>query len=355
MSKAHATKPAQLAQAARFSRFSRREVLAAGGVLAAGVLLAGCGGTAAGGSEGSGSGRAWTFTDDRGTTARADATPKRIVAYVGAAAVLQDLGLGDRVVGVFGPTRKKNGSPDPQAGDLDVNKVTVVGNTYGEFNIEKYAALKPDLLIDNMYLPNELFFIPADSADKILKLAPSVGIATGKTTTMDKAIQRYVGLAESLGADTSTPKVTRAKARYEKAVADLTAAVKTNPGVKILAASGSADLFYASNPEGNADLKFFKELGVDIVTPDNVSADGYFEELSWENAGKYEADVILLDNRAAALQPGDLVAKPSWSQLPAVKAGQVRPWASEPRFSYAGFAPTIESLAQTIREAKKVT
>ncbi|MQA96025.1 MAG: ABC transporter substrate-binding protein [Streptosporangiales bacterium] len=95
----------------------------------------------------------------------------------------------------------------------------------------------------------------------------------------------------------------------------------------------------------------FHSLG----TPDKVGAQGYFEELSWENAGKYDADVIYLDDRAAALQPKDLAAKPTWSQLPAVKAGQVEPWASEPRFSYAGFAPKVEALAKAIREAKKVS
>ena len=44
--------------------------------------------------------------------------------------------------------------------------------------------------------------------------------------------------------------------------------------------------------------------------------------LSWENAGKFTADLILLDNRSTALQPKDLAAKPTWAQLPAVKAGQ---------------------------------
>jgi iron complex transport system substrate-binding protein len=77
--------------------------------------------------------------------------------------------------------------------------------------------------------------------------------------------------------------------------------------------------------------------------------------LSWENIDKYGADVIMLDSRAQALQPKDLAAgKPSWRRLPAVKAGQVIAWQPEPRFSYAGCAPILETLARTIRSSRKV-
>ena len=30
---------------------------------------------------------------------------------------------------------------------------------------------------------------------------------------------------------------------------------------------------------------------------------GFFEELSWENVDKYAADIIMMDNRTATLQP----------------------------------------------------
>ena len=77
-------------------------------------------------------------------------------------------------------------------------------------------------------------------------------------------------------------------------------------------------------------------------------------ELDWENADKYGADLILLDSRSSALQPKDLTGKPTWQQLPAVKAGQVVPWLSEVRFSYAGCAPLVEQLAGALDRAKKV-
>ncbi|MEW1752883.1 ABC transporter substrate-binding protein [Streptomyces angustmyceticus] len=332
---------------------SRRGILAAGGALGIGALLAACGGEKdPGGANSDAKTGPWSFTDDRKHKVALKNTPQRIVAFTGTAAALHDFGIDDRIVGVFGPTKLKNGKPDPQAGDLDVDKVTIIGNAYNQFNVEKYAALRPDLLVTNMYEPGALWFVPDDSKDKIAKLAESVALTSSRTPLI-KIIERYAELAESLGADLKAKKVTDAKARFEKASAALREAAKAHP-VKVLACSGSPDLFYASNPGINADLMYYKSLGVDLIVPDHLDKGGYFESLSWENADKYRADVLLLDNRTATLQPKELAAKPSWAKLPAVKAGQITPWSSEPRFSYAGAAPLIESLAKAIEGAKKV-
>ncbi|MFI9240300.1 ABC transporter substrate-binding protein [Streptomyces sp. NPDC053079] len=336
---------------------SRRGFLTVGGALGLGALLTACGGGKSDSDEGKGSGAAgakdgaWSFKDDRGRTAKSPKTPKRIVAFTGTAAALHDFGV--ECVGVFGPTRLGDGKPDPQAGDLDVDKLTILGNAWGEFNIEKYAGLNPDLLISNMFEPEALWYVPEDSKKKILGLAPSVGLTAARVSMLEP-IKRYAALAESLGADLGSRKVLDAKARFEKAAETLRKAAKANP-VKVMAASGSADLFYVSNPAVNADLMYFRELGVDFVVPEKLDQGGYFESLSWENADKYKADLILLDSRTSALQPKDLASKPTWGQLPAVKAGQVSPWLSEPRFSYAGCAPLLEDLAAAVEKAKKTS
>ncbi|MGW2013079.1 ABC transporter substrate-binding protein [Streptomyces nigrescens] len=331
---------------------SRRGILAAGGAVGIGALLAACGGGKdSGGANGDAKTGPWSFTDDRKEKVSLKSTPQRIVAFTGTAAALHDFGIDDQIVGAFGPTKLKNGKPDPQAGDLDVDKVTIIGNAYNQFNVEKYASLRPDLLVTNMYEPGALWFVPDDSKDKITPLAKSVAITSARVPLL-KIIERYADLAKSLGADLGAKKVTDAKARFEKASEALRKAAKSHP-VKVLACSGSPDLFYASNPGINADLMYYKSLGVDLIVPDHLDKGGYFESLSWENADKYKADVLLLDNRTATLQPKDLAAKPSWAKLPAVKAGQITPWSSEPRFSYAGAAPLIESLTKAIEGAKK--
>jgi iron complex transport system substrate-binding protein len=339
----------------------RRGVLAAGGALGLGALLTACGSSSdsdAGSADGSGTAGTsktpsgpWSFTDDRKKTAKSDTVPTKIVAYSGTAAALYDFGID--CVGVFGPTTLKDGSADPQAGDIDVSKVTVLGNVWGEFNIEKYAALSPDLLATNMFEPPTLWDVPEESADKILALAPSVGINVAKVM-LTAPLQRYADLASSLGADLDSAQNTAQKTRFEKAAADLRAAVKANPGIKVLAASASTDSFYVSTPSSAADLSYYQSLGVDFVMPDKVEG-GFFETLSWENASKYQADLIMLDNRSASLQPKDLTGKPTWGQLPAVKAGQILGWPSEPIFSYDKCAAQIEALTKAITTAKKVS
>lgn len=329
---------------------TRRGLLTAGGAAGLGAFLAACGG--GGRSAASGGAVHWSFTDDRGKRATASARPRHVVAYTGTAAALYDFGVRDQITGVFGPTKLKNGRPDALAGDLDVGKVTILGNAYGEFNIEKYAALRPDLLVTDMFQPGALWFVPDGSKSKILALAPCVAITVAKVR-LPKPIQRHEKLAAALGANVKAPAVTAAKARFYRAVGALRAAAKANPGVKVLAGSASADLFYVSDPTVYADLGFYRDLGVDLVVPRKVTG-GFFENLSWENVDKYPADIILLDDRTAALQPAALTSKPTWGKLPAVAAGQVVPWPSEPRFSYAGCAPTIEALAKAVRDAKKV-
>ncbi|MFH8366033.1 ABC transporter substrate-binding protein [Streptomyces sp. NPDC018031] len=339
---------------ARALTLSRRGLLAAGGAVGLGALATACGSKDGSGSGASGEtgGDGWSFTDDRKKKITRGHTPKRIVAYIGSAAALHDFGIDDQIIGVFGPTKLENGKPDVQAGDVDVDKVTILGNVWGQFKVEKYAALSPDLLISNMFDPGALFYIPEESKDEIFSLAPSAAITTGRVSLL-QPIQRYADLAASLGADLKAKKVVDAKARFEKAAETLRQTAKSHR-IKVMACSASAGLFYVSNPAVNADLIYFRELGVDLVVPEKTDQGGYFESLSWENADKYDADILFLDDRTATLQPKDLKGKPTWAQLPAVKAGQIIPWSSEPRFSYAGAAPLLENLAKAIQDAKKL-
>ena len=185
--------------------------LGAGGAVALGALISACGGGGDGKSAASPSGGAWTFTDDRGTAVRLKSRPTRVVGYVGVLAALYDFGVDRQLVGVYGPTKLKDGKPDPQAGNLPVDRLTIIGNAYGEFNIEKYASLRPELLVDNMFVKDELFYVPAESKNKIYALAPQAAISAGDVA-LPKPIERTAALAAALGADLKSTKVTAAKA-----------------------------------------------------------------------------------------------------------------------------------------------
>ncbi|QKW06640.1 ABC transporter substrate-binding protein [Streptomyces sp. NA04227] len=347
---------------------SRRSVLAVGGALGLTGLLAACGeseekkadsgkpgGTDSGGK--SAKKGPWTFTDDRKKAVKKDAVPTNIVAFTGVAAALFDYGI--KVKAVFGPTKTQGGKADVQAGDLDVDKLTVLGNEWGQFNVEEYAALSPDLLISTMFDGSgTLWYVPEESEKQILGLADSVGISV-YDRQLTAPLQRMLELAASLGADVKAKQVTDAKKRFEAAAARLRKAAKARPEIKVLVGSASQEIFYVSGSNLSADLEYFTSLGVNIVEPSESAkkaSGGWFENLSWENVDKYPADVLLMDNRTSALQPDALTkAKPTWNKLPAVKAGQVVPRVTEPIYSYGKVAPILEDLAKAIETAKKVS
>ncbi|MFD8571797.1 ABC transporter substrate-binding protein [Streptomyces sp. NPDC057694] len=346
---------------ARLSRPTRRGILAAGGALGLGAALAACGSDSGSKDSGSDSTKAaekagpFSFKDDRGTTVKLDKTPANIVAFTGVGAALYDYGI--QVKGVFGPTTVKGGKPDVQAGDMPVDKVTVIGNAWGQFNIEKYAGLAPDVLITTMFdSAGTLWYVPEESAAKIAKLAPSVGISVFDRQ-LTQPLERMYALAESLGADLKADKVVTAKKRFEDAAARLRKAAKAHPDIKVLAGSASADIFYVSGTDLSIDLEYFKALGVNFVEPPakaKKDSGGWFENLSWENVDKYPADIIMMDDRAQAIQP-DAIEEGTWKKLPAVKAGQVIPRSPEPILSYDKCAPLLENLAKAIETAKKVS
>ncbi|MFJ2774250.1 ABC transporter substrate-binding protein [Streptomyces sp. NPDC087300] len=337
---------------------SRRTLLGAGGALGLGALLTACGGdgdSASSGKDGgaanAGDGKPWSFKDDRGKTASTEQRPENIVAFVSAAAALHDYGI--ECTGIFGPSKPIDGKPNPQAGDLDLTKLTSLGNEWGQFNIEKYAALEPDVLISNMFPAPALWFVPEESSKKIAALAPTVGI-DGARVSLKQPLARYTELAASLGADLETERVRAAKARFQKAERTLRKAAEANRGLKVLAMTGDADQMYVAVPDSYCDLNYFKDLGVEFVEGKKSDEWGFWEFLSWENANKYHADLIMIDNRTTALPPKELAKKPTWAKLPAVKAGQTVAWSMEERYSYAGYAPVLEGLATAVEKSKRL-
>lgn len=345
---------------ARVAHLTRRGILAAGGALGLGAVLAACGdddSSATGADKETTAAKSgpWSFKDDRGTTVKLDTVPTKIVAFTGVAAALYDYGI--EVKGVFGPTKTKDGKADVQAGDMDVSKLTVLGNVWDQFNVEEYAAFAPEVLITTMFdSAGTLWYVPAASASKIAKLAPSVGISV-YDRQITAPLQKMWELAESLGADMKAAKVTDAKKRFEEASQRLRAAAKAHPDIKVLAGSAAQDVFYVSGSNLSIDLEYFKALGVNFVEPSASvlkASGGWYESLSWENVDKYKADIIMMDDRTATIQPAD-ITEATWKKLPAVRAGQVISRSPEPILSYDKCVAMVENLAKAIETAKKVS
>lgn len=331
---------------------SHRLARLAGAALTATLLatsLAACGDAGGNQDEGAASSGPWEFTDDRGKTIKLPKRPKRIVAQVHSAAALWDFGV--KPVGVFGPQKTPDGKPDPQVGNVDLNKVGSVGSEFGEFDLEKFAKLDPDLVVTIMYGP-ALWYIPEESLAKIEKKAPVVGIRLDNKSA-DEAIAQFEKLAASLGADLNSDAIKQAKAGFEQASKDLAAAAKAKKGLSVEVAIGQEEGYWVADPKWHGDAKYLSKLGLDIVAPKKPDPAFGFEQLSWEQAGKYKSDLILEDARTLGMTPDQLTKKyPTWNQLPAVKAKQVGPWHAETPSSYTLYTKMLTELTEVIKKAR---
>ncbi|MER6938214.1 ABC transporter substrate-binding protein [Nocardioides sp. NPDC127514] len=321
------------------NRRFRMGPLAAAAALAV-LTLTACGGSTEASDDADGAGSAFVYEDARGKTVEIDGTPETIVAQASAAAALWDNGL--EVDGVYGDL------PDTEnylIGNLDVSQTKVLGKAFGEFNVEEYAAMNPDLLIDMTFDKKTLWYA-AEVEKQVEKLAPTIGMPlTGLSVT--EQIEAFNKLATDLGAK---PEVDDAKAEFEDAVARIKAAVKKNPDLTVLAVSSYGEEIYFANAPEHPDLAYLAELGVKFpkVTPDEQ---GIFEPVSLENIGKYHADLLLVDARDTG-GLAELEKKDIFKRLPAVAGGQQDLWYPAAPYSYQAYAKIFSGYADQLEAAQ---
>lgn len=345
---------------------TRRQFLAGTAASAAALVLAaacgnddssdGAGAGAGGGGAGAsgGSDGPWTFVDGHGTRIELERRPERIVAQVGAAAALWDLGI--RPVGVFGPQRLADGSRDPQAGNVDLDAVESVGAEYGELSVEALAALEPDLIVTASYAESAgseeegtYWYILPDLVNQVREVAP-IAVVTLVGRPLDEVLASWADLGEALGADLEADEVVEARDRFGAASAALTEATAEKPGLQALLISGSTDGMYVSHPQSAPDMWYFGDLGLELVTPD-VDVSEFFQLLSWERVDTYPADLLLYDARSQAMTVEAMRDQATFAALPAVQADQVAPWRVEAPYSWATYAEVLEELVDVVRGA----
>lgn len=287
----------------------------------------------------------WTYTDATGQIVTLATVPTRIIAHQDAAAGLIPLGI--RPVGIYADTPVA----DAKALEgLDLSSIEIIGQTWSEVDIEKAAALQPDLVIAEWWDRNAAWSGGQDLADVLSQLAPVTGVAASDSIV--GMINDYEALAESLGADLSQPEIAADKAAFATARDRFKAAVASKPGLTALAVYAGEDALYVADPAGAAELLDLQSWGLDLVAPDGVDASGnnYFETLSWENADKYPADLILVDNRSPSTMTTAL-AQPTWTLHPAAAAEQVTEWPAYWIRNSAAFAGALDELTAAIQAA----
>jgi iron complex transport system substrate-binding protein len=289
----------------------------------------------------------WSFIDARGVHVELPRRPERIVAYVGAAAVLWDYGV--RPIGIFGPQRRDDGTPDSTVGNIDLASVGSAGEDYEALDFEAMAALRPDLVVTGMTGATGMWVIADDAVDRVTQIAPLVALQSYGVPA-EHIVAGYERFARLLGAATDAPELMNARVRLQQATTAARAAIAAKPNLRVLVTYADEGGLSIARPSEFPDLLSFRALGLDLVEPEG--GDQYYETLSWEQAGRYPADLILHDTRAFSLQPDQLTAFPTWTALPAVQAGQVGRWSAEVRLSAQGYATALEDVAATVSAAR---
>lgn len=313
------------------------------------VLLAACGSSDSS-DDASGSDTAFSYTDDLGTKIQLDKAPERLVVQSSVAAALTDLGLGDKIVGTFGPLKNADGEPDSQVAGLDITKAPDVtgGGEYGSLDLEKVAGLKPDLIVTSVYLDDDLWYLNDEAAADLKKRFDILAISfDGKT--LPEMLDGTERAAEALGADLDSTEVKASHTAFTEA-ADRVKQASVDLGDRtIVAGSAAQDLYYVSNPKVSPDLSYWKdELGLPLTVPDNPDEGGYFESLSWEKADKYPADVFLYDDRIGSAGLDLLSTEKVFETLDAAKNKAYIPWTSVAPPSYQAYADLMNRLADDL-------
>ena len=333
------------------TRRSWRTAVIAVGVAVAIVSVSACSSSAdeSGAGDGEAGAEGWSFEHDRGITHTLPEVPNVIAAQSVPAGGLWEYGV--EIAGVFGPLRQTDGSPDPAIGLADPAAFTSLGEVDSEINIEALAALQPDIIVTSMWDDDTFWGIADDVVDELEQIAPIVGIRVDNRPITDP-LRRYAELADSLGADPA--RITEARTGFEAASTKLSDALRAKPELTVVASSGTPSEMYIAYPPGFPDLAYYETLGMQLVTPEShPTSGGFWETLSWEQAGKYPADLILADARGGTVAQIHDRLPPTAAALPAVQADQLISWPAVHAYGYGNLAAIIDDLAGAVAEASQ--
>ncbi|HYJ70167.1 MAG TPA: ABC transporter substrate-binding protein [Nocardioidaceae bacterium] len=333
------------------TRRGRRGGLAAGLVMAGALALAGCS-SSVDADEGDDSG-SFTFTDDRGETVTLDTDEPRIVAQEDAANALMNLGI--KPVGIFGGAPMEQ---NPMLEGLDLDGITSVGEVFGEVKLETLLDLQPDIIVSTYYTGDGVLFPGGvygfqnkQMQDDAQEIAPILAI--NATQPSSQVIARFAEMAKAMGADVEGGSVGQSKQEFDHAVDELRSVAKGREELEVLAVTPAEDQMYYAVPDLFPDLLDLEDWGVNIMTPTGDLVSSYYEAVSWENAAKYQPDVVLIDVRGYTLGTDELEKYPTWNAIEAVEAGQIGEWVRV-SLSYEDYTKRIERLTDILRNAKDV-
>ncbi|MFT4166155.1 MAG: ABC transporter substrate-binding protein [Microlunatus sp.] len=330
------------------SQLTRRSLLAGGSLLVGGLLLDGCANDRAGSSPSESADQTWTFVDDRKQTITLPARPDTLVAFSTATAALAELGIKPAGIFTWHPIKD-----DTQLRFADVTGMEVIGETYGELNLELLSKVAPQVIITSYdSTDNTLYGISEEQRAKVEAIAPVLGL--DNTAPLLTQFDRFQELGRALGGDLGSVDLLEQRQRFNDLSQQIEAAAKEKPGLKIMAVADAVDGIMVAQPKPNPDLTYYGGLGLDFVVP---KGDGIFwwQELAAEQIDTYPADVILVDARDRDATRASLEKLKLWPKLPAVRAGQVFDWHAYDPPTYKFYNDALVDLLTAVQKSKVVS
>src|SRR5207249_4282108 len=101
---------------------------------------------------------------------------------------------------------------------------------WGDFNIEQYARLQPELLITTVF-DDQLWYVPEEGLKKISEIAPILALQV-ESKNLPDVLTRFVDLAAALGVSRDADVVKNAKTEFDTASQNLRKALAAKPGLK---------------------------------------------------------------------------------------------------------------------------
>jgi cobalamin transport system substrate-binding protein len=242
-----------------------------------------------------------TVTDDEGTTVTIPAEPTRIVALTPATTeILFKLGIGDRIIAKV---------EDPALYPPEAGRIPNVAK-FGSVDVEKIVGLRADLVIagGNTFTPPEAIAqLRSLRVPTVVVYAPTVAKVFADVELTGRTVGREAA-ARDLAASM--------RAQFDQIGAATKAALKPRTWYEIDATGA----FY-----GPADNSFLAEMirlagGEPITTgsPDKF-------DIPAERLIKADPEVILLGDAAYGVTNAQVVARPGWKTMTAVKKNAIKP------------------------------
>lgn len=292
---------------------------------------------------------AWSYVSGSGETITLDHVPERIIASAAEASGL--LAYGIRPVGIY---LAQDIEWEPGLQKFDLTGIEIVGPEWGQIDAEAVVKLQPDLIVADWWPAQQAYQGFEEGADadsmKVAKMAPVIG--ANQQGSLEDVAAWYEGFAESMGVDITDPEYADQKADFDEAKAAFQDAVAAKPGLTALAVAPAEDALWVAVPKYSTSLTDFQEWGLDVIDPDSpMEGFPYWESLSWENADKYQPDLLLMDDRGYEDNIALGEAQPTWNSIAAAAAKSYARWPGWWVHTYADYAGQLRELTASIEAA----